>query len=361
LDGAASAAPFVSHYTEAVPDMTLEAASGLQAAVAHFAAPTVKRSLWQLVTSLGLFLAACAAMYLTYPISYPLTLALAVPAGLMLVRVFIVQHDCGHDAFFASRRANALVGVVCSLFTFAPYLHWRRQHARHHGTWNNLDRRQSGADIYSSCLTVREYRALTPWRRFLYRLTRHPAIANLLLPPLVFMLLYRVPFDTPPGWRRERRGVYLTNLAIAALLVAGGLLLGFRAVLLVQAPIIAVASIVGVWLFSVQHRFDGALWARQDAWTATSAAVAGSSYLRMPRLMHWLTGNIGFHHIHHLDQRVPNYRLQQCHQAVPALAAVPALGLAGSMRALKLALWDEDRDRLVGFADVRRSMACGVP
>ena len=186
-------------------------------AVGMFARANEWQSAWQLLTSFGPFLAGCAAMYLVFPVSYLLTLALAVPTGALLVRVFIVQHDCGHGSFFASRRANALVGRACSLITLTPFANWARQHNLHHADWNNLDRTGGGADIYSSCLTVRSYLALSPWQRLLYRLPRHPLIANVLLPPLVFLLLYRVPFDTPRGWARERWSVYLTNAALICL------------------------------------------------------------------------------------------------------------------------------------------------
>lgn len=156
-------------------------------------------------------------MYAALPVSYLLTVALAVPTGLLMVRIFIVQHDCGHGSFVPSRRANRLIGRLCSLVTLTPFANWSRQHGLHHADWNNLDRRAGGSDMYSACLTVREYVACTPWQRLLYRLPRHPLIANLLLPPLVFALLYRVPFDTPRGWARERRSVHLTNAALAVL------------------------------------------------------------------------------------------------------------------------------------------------
>ncbi len=295
-------------------------------------------------------------MYWAYPVSYLLTLALCIPTGAFLVRVFIVQHDCGHGAFFTSRSANHAVGMLCSLFTLTPYTNWRRHHAAHHANWNNLDRRQSGSDLYSSCLTVHEYQALTPWRRLVYRVSHHPLVANVLLPPLIFLLVYRIPFDTPREWRRERYTVYATNLTIAALIVTAGLLLGFRQVLLVQMPVIIEASIIGVWLFSLQHRFEASLWARQRDWNAAAAALEGSSYLRLPKVLQWFTGNIGFHHIHHLDPRVPNYRLEECCNAVPLLGTVPPLTFGASLPVLWLALWDEDRRSLVRFADLRKQI-----
>jgi len=321
--------------------------------LAPYAVPIVAKSIFQLATSIGLFLPANAAMYWSLRLSYFLTLALAVPTGALLVRVFIVQHDCGHGAFFSSRRANYLVGVLCSLMTFTPYANWRRQHAGHHGNWNNLDRRESGTDIYSTCLTVKEYRDLAPSRRFLYRLSRHPAVANVLLPPLIFLGFYRVPFDTPRSWARERRSVYWTNIGLAALVGSLGLLLGFKQVLLVQIPIIAVGSMIGVWLFTAQHRFETVRWMRRADWSLLAASLEGASFLRLPRLLQWFTGNIGFHHIHHLQPRVPGYRLEECYEAVPLLQAAQRQSLSSSVRAMRLALWDEEGNRMIGFAELR--------
>ena len=329
-------------------------------AAAAFARPSLRRSCWQLLTSVGPFLAGCAAMYLVYPLSSWLTLALSVPTGLFLVRVFIVQHDCGHGAFFGTRGANTQVGRLCSLITLTPYMNWASQHGAHHANWNNLDRRTAGADIYSACLTVREYRALSPGRRLLYRLPRHPLIAHVLLPPLIFLLLYRLPFDTPRAWVRERLSVHLTNAALVALFGVLVVLLGWREVVLVHVPIVAVGSIVGVWLFSLQHRFETARWAADGDWNFVAASLDGSSWLRLPRILHWFTGNIGFHHVHHLSPRVPNYRLSACHEAVNALHPAPGLSLLAGLRAPRLTLWDEARGRLVRFADAeRRDAAAG--
>lgn len=327
----------------------------VRAAAAAFARPSRARGLLQLVTSFGPFLAGCAAMYLLLPVSYALALVLAVPTGILVVRIFIVQHDCGHGSFFTSPRANAMVGRLCSLATLTPFANWRRQHGLHHADWNNLDRTGGGSDIYSTCLTVRQYLARTPWQRLLYRLPRHPLIAHVALPPMVFVLLYRVPFDTPRGWVRERRSVYLTNVALVALFGTLAALIGWREVLEVHLPIMGVASIVGVWLFTLQHRFDTAHWTDGRRWRFVDAALEGSSWLRLPRALHWLTGNIGFHHIHHLNPRVPNYRLAAAHGEVQKLRSVRGLRLANGLRAPRLTLWDEDSGRLVCFreADLR--------
>lgn len=323
--------------------------AALRAAVAPFEEPDLARALGQIVTSIGFFVAAVVLMYWSVNISYFLTFALAFPAATFLVRVFIVQHDCGHGSFFAWKRGNEILGAICGVLTLAPYAHWRRQHAGHHANWNNLDRRESGADIYSVCLTVAEYSSLSPRQRLFYRLWRHPLMANALFPPLVFLLLYRFPFDTPKSWVRERRSVWLTDLAILALF--GGLVLvfGLASVLLVHLPIIFITTVLGVWLFSVQHRFDDAHWLRQNEWNFADAALQGSSYLALPRILHWMTGNIGFHHIHHLSQHVPNYRLAECHRSSALLRPEKPLTLDRALLAGRLTLWDEDKHRLIRF------------
>ncbi len=323
------------------------AARNLMRHVAPFQAPNPRSSLVQATTSIGGFLAVCAAMYATAGISYWIVLPLVPLAAGFLIRTFIIQHDCGHGAFFRTRHWNDALGFVCSLFTLAPYLSWRRQHAGHHGVWNNLDRRETGADIYSSCLTVTEYNTLGPRQRLWYRATRHPVVANLILPPLVFLVLYRLPFDMPKGWRRERIGVYATNIALAMLLGGLGFALGFGRVAAVQLPVMVLASIIGVWLFTVQHRGDRTVWARADDWDMLTASLQGSTYLRLGKALQWGTGNIGLHHVHHLNPRIPNYRLQACHDAVPELNCVPATTFREALRAMFYVLWDERNQRMV--------------
>ena len=326
----------------------------LIATLAPFQAASLSRSLGQFGSTMIAYLALNAAMYAVLPWSTWGAMALAVPAAGMVVRLFIVQHDCGHGSFFRSRRANDWIGRVCSLVTFTPYAFWRRQHANHHACFNNLDRRDTGVDLYSTCTTVQEYRAMPTLKRAIYRVTRHPLLTQLILPPIVFLILYRVPFDTLPGWERERRSVLLSNLTIAAVL--GALVLGFGIwpVVTVQLPIMLVASIIGVWLFSVQHRFEAAQWLRQGQWTPVQASLEGSSYLKLPRVLQWFTGNIGFHHIHHLSARIPNYRLQECHERRPELSTVTVLTFGEALLAPTYALWDEEARRMVPFP--RRSL-----
>ena len=331
----------------------------LLGAVARFRGPMLRKSVWQCASTLGAFAAVYVAMYVAEPISCWLTLSLAAIAAALVVRIFIIQHDCGHGSFFRSRRANDILGTACSLVTLAPYEHWRRQHAGHHAHWNNLDRRFSSVDIYSSCITVAEYRALPVLRRFVLRCAYHPLMSVVVLPPLIFFFLYRLPFDTPKAWLRERRAVYGTNLALAATFTTLGLLFGFERVLVVHLPMMAAASMAGVWIFSVQHRFEGTVWRRQPDWTFMAASLRGSSYLRLPRVLQWFTGNIGFHHIHHLNPHVPNYRLEACHRAIPALRDVPTLGIRSGMQALGFVLWDEERARMVSFRTEAAGRAAG--
>jgi len=270
----------------------------------------IRRSLGQIAVTVPLYLGLWTCMYFSLTVSYALTLALAIPAAGLVVRIFIFQHDCGHGSFFRDRWANDLLGRVCSLFTLTPYAIWRHQHAQHHANWNNLDRRQSGLDIYSTCLTIAEY-------------------------------------DTPPRWKKERRGVHLTNLALVAAYGSLGLLIGFWQVLLIQVPVSSLAAIVGVWLFSVQHKFENTLWLHGPEWNATDAALRGSSYLRLPRVLQWFTGNIGFHHVHHFDPRIPNYHLQEQHNRTPAFQQAPMLSLWAALRAYRYCLWDEGQRKMV--------------
>src|SRR6266576_2946136 len=317
---------------------------------AAFQNPILARSLGQLATSVGGFFATCAAMYLCLGISLWVSLPLSVLAAGFLVRIFIIQHDCGHGAFFRSQRANNILGNLCSLMTLTPYAFWRRQHARHHGSWNNLDRRAaSGLDIYSSCMTVSEYLQLGRWQQRLYRLSRHPIVSHLILPPAVFLLLYRVPFDAAKGWRHERRAIHVTNVMLVGLFGGLGLAIGFGPVLAVQLPTMLLASIVGVWLFSVEHRFECTHWASEPDWSFATAALYGSSHLQLPRILQWFTGNIGFHHVHHLNPRIPNYRLEACHRTIDSLPAAPVLTLRPAITTLRYALWDDDRRRMVKF------------
>lgn len=310
-----------------------------------------RAALSQIATTFPPLLALLAAMHVGLRLGWWPVFVLALPAAGFVVRVFALQHDCGHGSLFRSRRVNDAVGRFCSLFTLTPYGHWRRQHATHHAVWNDLDHRDRGADIYSTCTTVAEYQALGRWQRLGFRAVRHPLVAQLLLPPLVFLVLYRIPFDAPSAWHRERRGVHLTNLGLAV--VYGGLssMLGFWLVVLVLLSVMVPASIAGVWLFSVQHRFEGVRWARHAAWDQVTASLEGSSYLRLPPILRWFTGRLGFHHVHHLAPRIPNYRLEDCHNAHPDFAGAHVLTLRDALSASRYVLWDDAAGRMVTLAE----------
>jgi omega-6 fatty acid desaturase (delta-12 desaturase) len=312
--------------------------------VAPYQRPDLRRSLWQLANTFVPFAALWALMLLSLGYAYWLTLALGVLAGGLLLRIFIIFHDCGHGSFFRSRRANDIVGMLAGLLLFTPYYQWRHQHAVHHATAGDLDRRGAG-DIFT--LTVREYLALPRWGRLRYRLFRHPAVLLGIGPLYSFLITQR--FVVPGSARRERLSVYGTNLALAGSLLAMSALIGLRAYLLVQLPIVVVAATAGVWLFYVQHQFEDAYWAEHEGWDYAAAALQGSSYLKLPRVLQWFTGNIGLHHIHHLSARIPNYALQRCHDENPQLQAAHVLTLSSGMRTLSLSLWDEEARRMVSF------------
>ncbi|MDB5394266.1 MAG: fatty acid desaturase [Rhodospirillales bacterium] len=314
------------------------------------------QSLWQIVNSFVPYVLISAILYAVPDLAWWAKPALWVLAAGFVVRIFIIQHDCGHGSFFKSRRANEIVGLITSLITLAPYAQWRRHHGQHHANWNNLDCRDSGLDIYSTCLTVEEYAGLSALEQRRYRMMRNPAVSLFLLPPIVFLVLYRIPFDSPDSWRKEKAGVHLTNLGILILLLVLGFSFGFGRVLSAQIPITIIAATVGVWLFSLQHRFENTLWARKDDWSAIDAALQGSSYLRLPRILQWFTGNIGFHHVHHLNPRVPNYRLERCHNASADLQRAPVLSLWSGLKSWRYALWDEARGTMVPFPKPARSV-----
>jgi omega-6 fatty acid desaturase (delta-12 desaturase) len=314
-----------------------------------FQYPDLFKSLLQISSSFVPYSLICGILYAVPDLSWWIKPALWVLAGGFVVRIFIIQHDCGHGSFFRLRRVNDAMGWLCSLITLAPYAQWRRHHGQHHANWNNLDHRDSGLDIYSTCLTVEEFQDLSKAEQFRYRAMRNPVVSLFLLPPIVFLLLYRIPFDSPASWRKERIGVHLTNLGILALVLTLGFSFGFGRVLAVQIPISIVAATVGVWLFSLQHRFERTFWGRRETWTAAAASLQGSSYLRLPRILQFFTGNIGFHHVHHLSPRVPNYRLEACHKATPELQATPTLTLWQGLKTWRYALWDETLGVMVPF------------
>jgi omega-6 fatty acid desaturase (delta-12 desaturase) len=316
--------------------------------ISPYQEPSASRANWQIVNSVGSYVALWFVMALTVHVSWWLTVPLAILAAGLLVRVFIIFHDCGHGSFFRSRRANNFWGFVTGVLTFTPYAHWRWEHAIHHGSSGNLDRRGTG-DVWT--MTVREYEQSPWWRRFAYRVARNPIVLLGIAPTLMFLLEQRWPSAKSRG--RERRSVWWTNLCLLGLAIAMGSTLGFLPYLVLQLSILAMAGGIGVWLFYTQHQFEGVYWARSDEWDQADAALKGSAYLKLPRILQWFTGSIGFHHIHHLSSRIPNYNLQTCHEALPIFAQVTPMTTLRSIRTFRLKLWDESNGRLVGFRDLR--------
>jgi omega-6 fatty acid desaturase (delta-12 desaturase) len=310
-----------------------------------YARPHLGRSLLDLATSLVPYLALTVLMYMASSVSSVLVLALAIPAAGFLLRTYILFHDCAHGSFLPSKRANAWLGIALGLVVYSPFGSWRHSHAVHHATAGDLDRRGVG-DVPT--LTVAEYRA-SPWKRRLgYRAFRNPLVMFGLGP--VWAMLVQPRLVSRSARPRIRRSVISTNIALAVLVGALCWLVGWREYLLVQMPPALLAGSAGVWLFYVQHQFEDTYWKTAGDWSYADAALRGSSYLKLPKVLQFFTGNIGLHHVHHLSARIPNYNLQRAHDENPVFHAVPTLSLWDGLRAVRLKLWDEDRGRLVTFA-----------
>jgi omega-6 fatty acid desaturase (delta-12 desaturase) len=318
--------------------------AGWKQVVAKYQKPSVKRSIWQIVNSLVPYALLWCLMYFLKGISIWLALPCAILAGGFLVRLFIIFHDCGHGSFFKSRKANDIVGTITGILCFTPYYQWRWEHSLHHATSGDLDRRGTG-DIWT--LTVQEYLEASRWKRFAYRLARNPFVLFVVAPLFLFVIQQRLPF--PKGGLRERYSVYMTNFALIVWCTSLWWVFGWKAYLLLQITVMMVAGSAGVWLFYVQHQFEGVYWERREQWDYAQAALQGSSFYKLPRILQWFSGNIGFHHIHHLSPRIPNYLLEKCHKAEPLFQTVKPVTLSTSLKSFAFRLWDEQRNKLVGF------------
>jgi acyl-lipid omega-6 desaturase (Delta-12 desaturase) len=322
--------------------------------VAKYQVPSTPRALWQITNSLGPYAFLWYLMYHAVAISWWLAAPLAVLAGAFLVRVFVIFHDCGHGSFFKSRAANDVWGFLCGLLCFTPYYHWRWEHALHHASSGDLDRRGAG-DVWT--MTVQEYLDSSRGKRFAYRLARNPIVLFVLAPLYVFVLRHRLP--QAKANRRERHSVYWMDLAILGMVAALAATFGFKAYVLIQLTALMAGGSAGVWLFYVQHQFEGVYWERRDHWDYVAAALQGSSFYKLPRVLQWFSGNIGFHHIHHLSPRIPNYHLEKCHNADPLFQQVKPITLISSFKSFTFRLWDEQRRKLVGYRhlkNLRRSL-----
>lgn len=328
--------------------------------VARYQQPSAKRALWQLTNTFGPYALLWYAMYHALQVSLWLTVPLAVLSGGLLVRIFIIFHDCAHGSYFKSRRANEIVGFIAGVLTFTPYSHWRGEHAIHHASAGNLDKRGIG-EVWT--MTVQEYLAAPRERRLAYRLVRNPLVLFVLAPLFVFAIKQR--FASGKADRRQRRSVWSTNAALLCMVAMFVWIFGIVPYLLIQSIALTLAGAAGLWLFYVQHQFEDVYWERGAHWDHTAAALQGSSFYKLPRMLQWFSGNIGFHHIHHLSPRIPNYNLQKCHESDRLFEQVKPVTLASSLKCLTFRFWDEQGRRLVGHAHMRqlkkeeRARACG--
>jgi len=318
----------------------------LRKKLSPYARPDRRMAIVQLINTLGPYIILWAVLIYMVEQRYPaiVIIPLIIIAGLLLVRIFILFHDCAHNAFFASRRTNTVLGYICGILTFTPFDEWRHNHLAHHGTYADLDHRGVG-DIWT--LTVDEYRAVSRMKRLGYRLYRSPPVFLGIGPGYFFLIAQR--FMHLWKGQGERYSIWITNLSILSIVWIFSVTVGLKTYLIIQIPVMLIAGAVGVWLFYVQHQFEGVYWSRHKDWDPVKAALKGSSYYKLPRVLQWFSGNIGLHHIHHVLPRIPNYRLQKCYDECPPMRDVSPLTLRGSMKSLWLNLWDEKEQRLVSF------------
>lgn len=316
--------------------------------VSKYQVPDTWRSIWQIVNTLIPYFALWGVMFWSVGISYWLTLLISIPTAGFMVRTFIIFHDCGHGSFFKSKRANTAVGIITGILVFTPWNHWWHEHAIHHATAGNLDKRGTG-DV--DTWTVEEYLA-APWgKRVWYRIMRHPLVMFTIGAMIVFSIVQRFPLSS--HGKRERASIWWTNLALVVLISGLIALVGWKTYLLVQLPVLLLGTSAGVWMFYVQHNYEGSYWERQDKWDFYKAAMNGSSLYELPAILQWFTGNIGFHHIHHLGPRIPNYKLQECLKENPVLQ-VKSLNMWSSLKTLRLRLWDEATKQMVGWEILKK-------
>ncbi|WP_174731358.1 fatty acid desaturase [Mesobacillus harenae] len=328
--------------------MTNQNARTLRKLVAPFEKSDLMASIWQIVNTVVPFVVLWILAYQSLSVSYLLTLVFAVPAAGFLVRIFIIFHDCCHHSFFKNRKANKIVGTIAGILTLFPYNQWAHEHSVHHATSSNLDKRGTG-DIWM--MTVDEYLAASIWTKIGYRLYRNPLVMFGIGPIYIFVITNR--FNRKGAKWNERLNTYIVNVSLASLVVFFSWLIGWQNFLIVQGTIFFISGSVGIWLFYVQHTFEDAYFEEDENWEYVKAAVEGSSFYKLPKLLQWLTGNIGFHHVHHLSPRVPNYKLEEVHKSTTPLQNVPTITLKTSLESLRFRLWDEERKNFVSFGDIK--------
>ncbi|WP_408011450.1 fatty acid desaturase [Pseudalkalibacillus sp. A8] len=321
----------------------------LKTKVAPYEKSDTKSSIYQLINTIPPFFLIWFLAYQSLSVSIWISFALAVVAACFVVRTFIIFHDCTHQSFFKNKKANRVLGTITGIITHFPFEKWKRSHTIHHATSGNLDKRGTG-DVW--VMTVDEYVAATVWARLLYRLYRNPIVMFGLGPFYLYFISNR--FNRKGAGRKERLNTYLINFAIAAIY---GLLIwaiGWKALLIIQLPILFVSGSLGIWLFYVQHQFEDSYFETEDEWDYVKAAVDGSSYYKLPKVMQWLTGSIGFHHVHHLSPRVPNYNLEKAHESTPPLQKVTTITFTSSLKSIRFRLYDEKNKSFVSFKEVKK-------
>jgi omega-6 fatty acid desaturase (delta-12 desaturase) len=317
--------------------------------IARYNIPDPLKSWWQIINSVGSYIILWVVMIKTIEISYLLTLLLSVFAAGFMVRIFIIFHDCGHGSFFKSKNLNTVLGIITGLIVFTPYHKWHHDHKIHHQTVGNLDKRGTG-DVKT--LTVEEYSKLTKWQKFCYRFYRNPFFLFGIAPILLFTIQLR--FTNKKMTLREKLYVHLTSLALAAAITLLILVIGWKTFLFIQLPVLYIATVHGVWLFYVQHQYRHVKWTETEEWDYKTIALNGSSLFKLPALLNWFTGSIGYHHIHHLSPLIPNYNLKRCHNENSIFHEVKPLTFFTAFESLFLRLWDEKRQMLIKFSEMQR-------
>jgi acyl-lipid omega-6 desaturase (Delta-12 desaturase) len=328
--------------------MATHNAKELRKQVAPYESSNTKASIIQIINTVIPFLAFWYLAYQSLSISYGLTLVFAAIAAGFMVRIFIIFHDCTHHSFFKNRKANKVVGTLTGVLTLFPYSQWGHEHSVHHATSSNLDKRGTG-DIW--VLTVDEYIAAPMWQKLAYRLYRNPFVMFVLGP--IYLVLIMNRFNRKGARMKERMNTYLTNALIFGL--SGFLIwaIGWKAFVMVEVPVFFIAGMLGIWLFYVQHTFEDSYFEEDKDWEYVKAAVEGSSYYKLPKVLQWITGNIGYHHVHHLSPRVPNYKLEEVHNNTKPLQNVPTITLSTSLTSLRFRLWDEQKKRFISFKEMK--------
>lgn len=311
----------------------------------NYSRPVLSKSIWQIINSIGPYILLWPVMIYVSQFSWWLVVPLAIIAAGFVMRQFIIFHDCGHGSFFRSEYTSEMVGFVTGMLTLTPYYRWSNSHMTHHKTAGNLDKRGIG-DVWT--MTLEEYKNATSWQRRKYRIYRNPFIMFFIGAPLMFLISHR--FTRKDFSRKERLSVYFTNMGILAMVLGISAFAGFKTYLIIQLMVTFFASVVGVYLFYVQHQFEDVHWYDDENWDYGAVAISGSSYFKLPRILQWFSGNIGFHHIHHLSSRIPNYNLEKCHRENAEFQTATTITLRDSFATLKLKLWDESQKKLVTFA-----------